>query len=895
MAISETWLKKSENIDTLCPDGYSTYRVDREDGRQGGGVLLLVAQHITQREEENFQTPNIQVAAARASVGSRNVTLTCVYRSPGATQEESTQLLLYLKALVARADGVLVMGDFNAPEVNWEVGWAPLSTFGHSIVELLLEKRLARHVNQETRWRVGQTPGLLDLIISRYQSDIDGLTVDAPLGKSDHAMLRFKFRGKVEKVPDKWRRRFNNLNEAGLVSRARQLTWNEQGASVEEMWETFKRNVLKLTEEFAPLTRINRKGLPPWWKSRAAKAQKRKHRAWKRYISTGGHQRFAEYLKEKGMATSIQRDCRLNYETKLSGIVKKCPKAYFNYVQSKGKLRNAVGAVKDENGALAVTNRQKADVLKGFFEKVHTVDTGRDPGYLPIKTTSQMELVPISQEEVEGALAKLDPSKAQGHDEIHPAILKSLAPVIGAPLATLFNKSLAERTLPEDWKRAIIVPIHKGGTKEEVTNYRPVSLLPVALKVMERLLRDRIVKHLTENGLLRNEQHGFTKNRSCLTNLLTCLDEVTNRVDNGEQVEICYLDFRKAFDSVNHRLLLAKLRTNNLHPSVQDWVEEYLSARSFRVRVEEALSESGNACSGVPQGSVLGPLLFLIYISDLPDGLEGACYMFADDVKIVGAPSTDQLQRDLNRVIQWTEEWEMPLNKDKCMRLLRPDCAGVDRIIDPSTLKTAETVSEMRDLGVKINGNFSPEAQCLAAASKANGALFQMARTIASRKPKVLMPYYKAFVRPHLEYAVQAWAPALVKDAKVLEDVQRRFTRWLNGMRGLSYEERLDKLGLFSLKRRRVRGDLIESFKELKGHSIPGKPLLTLDSDSVLRGHELKLKKPRANRNIRANFFTHRVVNNWNKLPSEVVTADSVTSFKLKLDKCWPAVFADIQ
>ena len=200
----------------------------------------------------------------------------------------------------------------------------------------------------------------------------------------------------------------------------------------------------------------------------------------------------------------------------------------------------------------------------------------------------------------------------------------------------------------------------------------------------------------------------------------------------------------------------------------------------------------------------------------------------------------------------------------------------------------------MKDLGVQITSDFKPSVQCAEAAKRANRALYQLTKTVASRKPEVLVPLYKAYVRPHLEYCVQAWNPILVKDKKTLEAVQRRFTRLFGDIRSRPYFDRLKALNLFSMERRRLRGDLIVTFKIIKGFSETGKQLFSLNTNLALRGHELKLLKPRAMTRLRANFISHRVINSWNKLPPKVVLATTVVAFKKLLDECWEALFPDL-
>ena len=361
-------------------------------------------------------------------------------------------------------------------------------------------------------------------------------------------------------------------------------------------------------------------------------------------------------------------------------------------------------------------------------------------------------------------------------------------------------------------------------------------------------------------------------------------------------MEVCYLDFRKAFDSVNHRFLLSKWEAHGVVGKVLKWIAGFLTGRHLFVSVEGKRSLMGTVPSGVPQGSVLGPLLFLVFINDLPSKLDNPCYLFADDLKLVGKQGGDELQADLDTVYEWTARWDLPLNQGKCQHLStdRTDTqtlaigANDDRSLIPR-------VNAIRDLGVRVTADFKQGEQCKLAAQKAQRALHQLRKAVTSRNPSVMVPLYKTYVRPHLEYCVQAWSPHFKKDCKILEGVQRRFTKGLLGLREVPYEQRLPRLSLFSLERRRRRGDLIEVFKLLTGSSNAGNPsLFTLRAGDQLRGHPLTLSKRRVRRAQVANFFTHRVVNNWNALPEDVVLAKSTSEFKMKLDAAWETVFPNI-
>ena len=472
--------------------------------------------------------------------------------------------------------------------------------------------------------------------------------------------------------------------------------------------------------------------------------------------------------------------------------------------------------------------------------------------------------------------------------------MKRLANEIALPLSCIFGESLRSGRVPRQWKLAHVCPIHKSGSKLLARNYRPVSLTSVVAKCMEQLLRSALFDHLQENRLLTPRQYGFVPGVSTTVQLLRVLDGWTEALNDGEEVDVIYLEFQKAFDKVPHYRLIEKVRSFQILPGVVAWLSDFLTGRGQRVCVGGSSSEVVDVTSGIPQGTVLGPVLFLLYVNDLPDAISSSLYMFADDTKlfrtIKGELDVTELQKDLNELERWTEKWLLFFNTSKCKHMTLGGTLGGTRDYYIGN-QSVVGVDQEKDLGVIFDSGLRFDAHVGAVVNKANSLSFLLLRTFSFDDLSMFPVLFNAIVRSHLEYAMQVWSPYLMRHIDQIEKVQRRATKRLKALRGLPYVERLRQLKQYSLSYRRVRGDMIMTFKILRGDFGVGvAPDLVLAgsiSGRTTRGHSLKLFKRPARLDVRKYCFPLRVVDSWNSLPESVIESPSLNTFKRRLDDHW--------
>ena len=464
------------------------------------------------------------------------------------------------------------------------------------------------------------------------------------------------------------------------------------------------------------------------------------------------------------------------YEVSLAND-KENPKRIYHYIKMRQKVKHGLDTLQSETGVItdpvAIVN-----AMNDHFAASFVVEPSDEP--IPDfmrRTSASLRDCPFIVDDVARRLRHLDASKSPGGDGVHAAVLKHCASALAPPLCLLFRRSLDEGVLPSSWSEANVTPLHKKGDKTCRANYRPISLTSIVCKVMERVLRDHMLSFLQENQLLATEQHGFVPRRSCTTNLLESADLLTKVIAEHGWMDVLYLDFAKAFDTVPHRRLVVKLEAYGITGKILRWIEMFLSNRTQRVVIGNSKSSWAAVTSGVPQGSVLGPLLFVIFINDLPELVKAICKLYADDTKLF-ARSASELQRDIDAIVEWCKLWLMGLNADKC-HVLHVGKSNPRSTYNMSTRNGRQEISSAdseRDLGVIISNNLKVGEQVHKSAAKANAMLGLLKKSFVSRDIKLWKKLYTTHVRPHMEFAVQAWCPHQRGDVATLERVQRRAT-----------------------------------------------------------------------------------------------------------------------
>ena len=868
---------------------------DKTDKRRG--VIIYTKESLNAQYFDGFDNVEFRenIWITFKSCNNEKVLVGNVYHSGSSSDANTEKLLEILKSPCYNLyDHVYICGDFNYPTIDWEGGWS--NERDNKLVEASRKGFLTQHISKPTRYKSLQTPNILDLVFTRYEHDVNTVYYCSPLGKSDHVLLKIltSIPKKKFKVKCSLRYDWKNGNYGEFRKYILNIDWSVlHGLDVEECWEYIKSKLDEGIKLFIPLVKCSGelKDKPPWFSFTIKKSVKKKYKLFKRWLESDSSFDYQEYVKFRNEVSRLIRAAKKSHERKVAYECKLNPKAFWKYVNSFRKCKENISTLQREDGSLTTDDGDKANILINFFSSVLTIEDMHNLPNIPPGKNSNGKFVSdlsVTEEQVKDKLKNLNPNKSPGPDKLYPRALKELCEELAAPLAVLFNKSLDKGVLPSEWKLAEITAIFKKGNKTSPNNYRPVSLTCILCKVLESFVRDVVQNHMETLKLYSKCQHGFRKGKSCITQLLNVMNDFSNYINDRKTFDVIYLDFAKAFDSVPHERLLVKLKSYGIDGKLFLWIRDFLSYRKQYVKVGDKKSETRDVTSGVPQGSILGPILFLIFINDLPECVESICTIFADDTKSYNeSKHFDIMQRDVNALQEWSELWQLFFNsiKCKCMYYGRNNPKHEYHFYKGTEAHKIAECSEEKDLGVIFDDTLKFDLHINAAIKKANSMLGLIRRNFKYIDKDIFLKLYKALVRPHLEYGQSIWYPRLIRQSQSLEKVQRRATKLVPSIRDKTYEERLRILGLPSLKYRRIRGDMIQVYKFLSEDKLGYNHLLPLsDSCCGTKGHDLKLYKNRYNCQLRKFSFSFRVVNTWNNLKQVTIKATNTNNFKKLLD-----------
>ena len=816
IGVTETWLNtdRRDYLAEYSLPGYKMFNCERVN-RAGGGVLLYVKASLQPLMKEMPKLDNVDCVTVQLKIRSKNFLINLIYRPP-ANNAASDKIMYDQIIEISNAFDCVIFGDFNLPVSTW--GDTLSCHSGHDLYNKLLESALSQHVHKPTRG-----DNTLDLIFSTNDNLVSNVNIGPEFSTSDHRIVSFNINFEIFKESDSEEKIFlyNKGNYERLRAILADVDWNKllDEESIDEAWSKFTNVLNKTVENCIPTSKRraqNKSNKPKWWNNQIKSGLLQKRRAYLRYKSTQNERDKLEFERLRRETKKMIKQSKKNLELYVAGISKSNPKEFYSYIRKKKVLPSNIGPLTLPNGKNVSNEFEIAEELNKYFASVFTVE---DTNGLQ-EITTQRNIAPLSNcsfsdNAVIKALDKINANKTSGPDCIAPRVLKEAKFQLCRPLSLLFTKSFNSGKIPDDWKLANVTPIQKKGDKTTPSNYRPISLTSVVCKLMESIIRDQLVTFLEENDLVKNSQHGFRNKRSCLTNLLDFYNEVYNVYDDTKAVDVIYLDFQKAFDKVPHQRLLIKLKSHGVEGKLLKWLEDWLSERKQRVVINGKSSSWRDVLSGVPQGSVLGPILFIIYVNDIDDGLTCKISKFADDTKITSRVTTSveklELQSNLDQLNRWAEKWQMQFNVDKCKVLhLGSNNDHAKYSLNGSELCKA---NHEKDLGIIISNDLKPGKHISEVVKTANKITGFIGRAFEYKSEKVILTLFNSLVRPHLEYCVQFWSPYYRKDIDKLERVQRKVTKMIPRLRNKPYDERLKELGLFSLSKRRLRGDLIEIFK----------------------------------------------------------------------------------
>lgn len=662
-------------------------------------------------------------------------------------------------------------------------------------------------------------------------------------------------------------------------------------------------------DRFTPTRKLSRKVSLPWITQEIKRLIRKRDSL---YIKHKKNKKVCDrnhFLKVKHLIKSKIKQAYHNYLEDILGLTdpqdsnadttsKFSSKKLFSLIKNSRQDSQGIAPLKAKptDSNLYTLNKDKANILNRQFQSVFTpvsplnlsqlCDQALDSNHANPSYPAMPE-IKIDRNGILKLLFNLRPGKAAGPDQLKPIVLKELRNEIAPIIELIFTLSLSSGQVPREWTSAIVCPLYKKSDKSDPANYRPISLTCILCKVMEHIVASNLTKHLSAHDILYDLQHGFREKRSCETQLIQLVDDLSRKMVSGHQVDLILLDFSKAFDKVSHSKLLYKLQKYGVKGTTLQWINAFLSDRTQSVVLEGEESEHVSVTSGVPQGSVLGPLLFLVYINDLPDNIKSQVRLFADDtavyITVNNTQDSQTLQHDLDLLQKWEATWEMDFNPSKCQVL--HISRSKHPVKCPYTLhgQTLEVVDHAKYLGVDISSNLSWNHHINRTTTSAGKTLGFLRRNIKTRREDIKQCAYKTLVRPQVEYASTVWSPHTQQSIHKVEMIQRRAIRWVkhNYSTYDSVTQMQESLGWRSLEQRRADAQVTMFYKIIHGLVAVPLPAYIEHPKVITRHmHPFSYRQIHAYANYYKYSFFPRAIVLWNRLPLDIVVLSDLDSFK---------------
>lgn len=882
LLISESWLSPliADSL-ILKKSNYSIFRTDRLS-RVGGGVCILYKSHLRlQKVQLPNQFSSLEVLICDLSESHKstnNYRMILCYRPPNTTDAVNDTFIDFLNwSCLNTSKSIILVGDFNYPQIKWKKGEIltennKSTEFYNTIKNIGLDQLITFPTHAQN---------FLDLLLCSDKQKVLNICPAPPFSTSDHESFTFELYFNPTYEQELVSRDFMKSNFSAIETHLSTVCWPlifSNCCNIQQFYEAFLNVMHTLIELHVPNKTINK--FTPKFPKNILNLLSKKRKIWRKYKQNSNFK--TAYKNVAKQCKQIISDHYSNQELKLLDKNSSL-KSFYSFVNKRLNMNKTIPDILSDN-VIASEDLVKANAFNKFFSSTFTVDNNIPIIVPPDPCSVNMPKVKFTDDLIVEAIKKLKPSLAVGPDGLCAYFIKKLCHHLVTPLRSIFEVSYNTGQLPSLWSESIVIPLYKKGNQHSVENFRPISLTCTSCKLLESIFNKFIINHLHTNKILKNNQFGFMKNKSCLTQLLTCKNIYSKSLDEKNSLDIIFLDYAKAFDSVVHSKLLSKLFFSGIKNTNLEWIKKFLLNRTQRVKVGSQLSGKQPVLSGVPQGSVLGPTLFLLFINDIVNIVENSQIMlFADDCKIFNTSvNFENLQKDIDKIVIWSKQNQLTISFPKCS-VLYLGHSNPKHVYNIEHDAIADAGATFKDLGVFISSNLSSANHCSYVFSKASKVAALITRSFISQNRQLMCRAFKSYVRPILEYCSQVWNPYTLTDIKKVESVQRRFTKKLFP-KNVSYEKRLEILNLESLQYRRVLNDIFLTHKIIYGNLLPIEDFYVFNTKNLTR---LSAKEifyiEKFRLDSRKYDFAVRTAKMWNHLPQNIREIQSFGRFKTVL------------